>query len=220
MIAPRKVLLALIPLAASLAVTAQAPARTASAAGSCPWAAGPAPDSSVQVPQKGTLSIPSIGENTPVFQGSWPDIGSEQSHALMHGAAFYPQHIRGTGSPINHLPGQGGLVAMLGHRTTRTHPFCLTGSIPIGGLAIITMPYGTFYYRKVGAESVLSSDWSVFENPGRFDPAPNHWNLGLKPEYLVTGACDPPHSAARRLNVVFKLVEEHLTADVPGGAAQ
>jgi sortase (surface protein transpeptidase) len=177
------------------------------AAPGCPWAARPFPDPGVRVPVVGSMVIGGIGLRTPTFQGWLPDIESEASRSLQHGPAFYPQYMRWNNGRVNHLPGQGGTVAMLGHRTTRTHPFCLVASIHAGNLAVVKMRYGTFVYREVTKVSLLADNWSAFEWPARYDPSSKNWNKGIKPEYLVIGACDPPHSAVRRMNVIFKLVK-------------
>lgn len=152
------------------------------------------------------MTIRSIGLHTPIFQGWLPDIETEASKALNNGPAFYPQNMRFHNGKLNGLPGQGGTVAMLGHRTTRTHPFCWFASLRQGSLAIVHMRYGTFVYREVAKPSVPGTSWDPFERPARYDPHPKQWNKGIKPEYLVAGACDPPHSAARRVDAIFKLV--------------
>ncbi|MBX4190686.1 sortase [Candidatus Saccharibacteria bacterium] len=152
------------------------------------------------------MTIRSIGLNTPVFQGWLPDIMTEASKALNRGPAFYPPNMKWGNGLVNSLPGQGGTVAMLGHRTTRTHPFCLVGSLETGDLAVVKMRYGTFLYRLIAKPSRRGTDWSAFEHPARFDPHPRRWNKGIRPEYLVGGACDPPHYAGYRLNPIFKLV--------------
>jgi sortase A len=152
------------------------------------------------------MTIRSIGLNTPIFQGWLPDIETEASKALNRGPAFYPQNMRLPNGLVNSLPGQGGTVAMLGHRTTRTHPFCFVASLRPGDLAVVRMRYGTFVYREIAHPSLPGNDWSAFERPARYDPHPKKWNKGIRHEYLVAGACDPPHSAARRVDAIFKLV--------------
>jgi sortase (surface protein transpeptidase) len=197
---------ALLLVAMSFAASHVAGPGVAQAAPGCPWAAGPYPDPKVRVPQKGTLGIDGIQLQTPIFQGWLPDIETEASHALMHGPAFYPEGMVYANGRLNHQPGDGGTVGMLGHRTTRTHPFCLINRIYKGNQAVLRMPYGTFVYQEVGGAELLGSDWSAFERPERFDLHPKTWRKGIKPEYLVIGACDPPHFATHRFNKVFKLV--------------
>lgn len=193
---------------AAFAVAQAAFPGAATAAPGCQWAAGPLPDPRVKEPVVGHLTIGSIGLSTPLFQGSIPDIESEASRSLNNGPAFYPQTMRWKNGLVNSLPGQGGTVAMLGHRTTRTHPFCLVAAIRTGSFAMIKVHYGTYVYREIAKISLPGFDWSAFERPANYDPHPKTWNKGVKPEYLVIGACDPPHSAAKRLNVIFKLVSE------------
>jgi|GEM_PF-3641476 len=177
--------------------------RAASAA-RCPYAAPP-PAVGPMLRPAGTLTIGAIGLKTPVFRGWEPDMDTEASKSLMYGPAFYQQDMQWN----NSLPGQGGTVGMAGHRTTRKHPFCLVGQLRVGrSYAVIRMHYGTFVYRLVAARTLSGNDWSVFLHPWRYDPHPKKWNKGIKPEYLVTGACDPPHSAVFRINDVWKLVAE------------
>lgn len=197
-----------LTVTAALALVSGLAPGAATAAPGCPWARPPAPLAKVHIRKVGHLTIGSIGLKTPVFQGRLPDIQSEASRTLMHGPAFYPRSMKWKNGRTNSLPGQGGTVAMLGHRTTRTHPFCLLAKAPVGSYAVLKVRYGTFVYRKLKDVIVPGNNWSVFEHPARYDRHPHRWKKGIKPEYLVAGACDPPGSAALRDDAVFKLVEE------------
>ena len=165
-------------------------------AATCPWGAPPAA-TAAGLPALGVLQIPAIGLRTRVFQGGWPGMSTESSRALMQGPAFYPQAMPWN----NSLPGQGGTVGLAGHRTTRTHPFCLLGNLSAGDQAIIRMRYGTFTYRLVRKLTVPATDWGPFERPGAYDPSRRKAR-----EYLVTATCTPPHSAADRLTAIWRLV--------------
>jgi sortase A len=173
-------------------------------AATCPWAAPPRAVANRLSPV-GTLRIPAIGLRTPLYQGAWPGMSTEASLALMHGPAFYPQAMPWN----NSLPGQGGTVGLAGHRTTRTHPFCLLGALKRGDLAIIRMRYGTYIYRLVGEATVTSSDWRPFRRPSAYDP-----DRDKAAEYLVTATCTPPRSAADRLAAIWRLVATRTNAAV------
>ncbi|MDB5161176.1 MAG: class sortase [Candidatus Saccharibacteria bacterium] len=198
---------AIFLLSGALAVTAsQATAsRAAAAVRDCPYAAPPYPEGPKPA-MFGTLTIDSIGLRTPIFRGSWPDMSTEASKSLMYGPALYSQTQMGW---PNSWPGQGGTVGIAGHRTTRTHPFCLAAQIGNGVLARIKTSYGTFVYRAIANFVLPGNDDAAFKHPARYDPHPKLWTRGVKPEYLVLGACDPPHSALRRINVILKLVGEY-----------
>ena len=201
----------LVALCMAFTTTLVATSGAALAAPGCPWAARPLPDPRVKMPVVGTMTIGSIGLQTPIFQGWLPDIESEASRSLNNGPAFYPRNMRWDNGLVNSSPGHGGTVAMLGHRTTRTHPFCLVSDIYVGNLAQLKVRSGTFVYQKVASMSLPGDDWSAFEWPARYDPNPKTWNKGIKPEYLVIGACDPLHSATRRMNVIFKLIKQEAS---------
>lgn len=192
-------------LAAVLAASVWSqPAQSAETSRPCPYAAPPRPVGPKLHPL-GTLTIGSIGLKTPIFMGDWPDMDSEASKTLMYGPAFYSQTKM---LWANSLPGQGGTVGMAGHRTTRTHPNCLIADIPIGAFAVVKMSYGTFTYREVANVKLPGNSDEVFFHPAKYDPHPRAWAPGIRPEYLVDGACDPPHSATSRRNAIFKLVRQ------------
>ena len=78
----------------------------------------------------GYIRIPKIGINQVVVEGTdTPD--------LRKGPGHY------TGTP---LPGQGGNVAVAGHRTTYGHPFYNLDSVKIGDPIVLTTLQGIFVY--------------------------------------------------------------------------
>ena len=78
----------------------------------------------------GYIRIPGIGINQVVVEGTnTPD--------LRKGPGHY------TGTP---LPGQGGNVAVAGHRTTYGHPFYNLDSVKVGDPIVLTTLQGIFVY--------------------------------------------------------------------------
>lgn len=89
------------------------------------------------------------------------------------------------------LPGEGGTVAIAGHRTTYLAPFREIDQLEPGDEIAIRMPYGDFRYKVTGTEIV--------------DPS-EIWVLGdVDHERLVLSACHPLYSAAERIVVFAKL---------------
>ncbi|WP_205695813.1 class E sortase [Conexibacter sp. SYSU D00693] len=89
------------------------------------------------------------------------------------------------------LPGQGGTVAIAGHRTTYGAPLRHADRLRRGDRIDLHMPYGTFRYRVEGTRIVRPDDATVLRRrPGA--------------ERLVLTTCHPLHSAAQRLVVVAR----------------
>lgn len=108
-----------------------------------------------------------------------------------------PGHYDGRSGFHSPLPGQGGVVAIAGHRTTYAHPFRHIDDLRPGDNVYLEMPYGTFRYRVYYHRVVLPSDWSI---------------LRRRPyEKLVLTACHPLYSASHRLAVFAHLVGESHT---------
>jgi len=93
------------------------------------------------------------------------------------------------------LPGQGGTVAIAGHRTTYLAPFRKLDRMRRGDRVRLTMPYGRFTYRVTGTQVVSPSHTAVLRNTGQ--------------ERLVLTTCTPLFSAKRRIVVSSRL--EHAT---------
>ena len=90
--------------------------------------------------------------------------------------------------PSTALPGQGGTVAVAGHRTTYQAPFRDIDDLRPGDRISVEMPYGTFRYRVEGRRIVSPRAWWVVRN--------------VSYPRLVLTACHPRYSAAQRI-VVF-----------------
>ena len=121
----------------------------------------------------GTLSIPKIGLRTSWYEGT-------RSRTLAKGPGHYEE---------TKMPGQGGTVAIAGHRVSHTRPFFRLNRIRKGDVITIRTRRGRFSYR-VFAMKIVSPEalWVLMKVRGH--------------ERLMLTACHPPRSAAKRL-VVF-----------------
>ena len=110
--------------------------------------------------------------------------------------------VEGTGSgdlrkgpghyPATSLPGEGGTVAVAGHRTTYGAPFRHMDALERGDRIVLQMPYGRFTYRIERSRIVDPSAVGVVRDVGH--------------EQLVLTACHPLYSAEQRI-VVFAALE-------------
>jgi sortase A len=125
----------------------------------------------------GRLRMPTMHRNYVVVEGT--NLGD-----LRKGPGHYPE------TP---LPGEGGTVAVAGHRTTYGAPFRNVDSLKRGDPLIMEMPYGRFTYR-VDKIQVVNPDalWIIRKR---------------KEEQLVLSACHPLYSAAQRIIVFSTLVK-------------
>jgi sortase A len=123
----------------------------------------------------GRLVVPKLGLRTVVVEGTRAD-------DLARG----PGHYR-----ITSLPGQGGTVAIAGHRTTYLQPFRHVDQLRPGNGIRVDLPYGSFRYVVYRRAIVDDRDWSILRRQ-RF-------------ESLVLSACHPLHSAAQRIVVFARL---------------
>jgi sortase A len=97
-----------------------------------------------------------------------------------------PGHYAG-----NALPGQGGTVAIAGHRTTYLAPFRHVDRLRPGDSITLTMPYGRFTYAVEGKRVVLPDNTGVLRH--------------VRHNRLVLTTCTPVDSAAKRLVVTARL---------------
>src|SRR3954464_13081349 len=124
----------------------------------------------------GTIRIPEIGAHYAIVQGTDTD-------SLRKGPGHYPN---------TSFPGQGGTVAIAGHRTTYLAPFNQIDKLGQGDQIILEMPYGTFTYVFEKQEIVDPTDLAVTDRvPGA--------------ERLVLSACHPLYSASHRIIVFARL---------------
>jgi sortase A len=120
----------------------------------------------------GRLRMPRLHRNYVVVEGT--DLTT-----LRKGPGHYPD------TP---LPGQGGTVAVAGHRTTYGAPFRTVDRLKRGDELIMDMPYGRFTYRVDKTQIVApTAIWITRKR---------------KHEQLVLSACHPLYSAAKRI-IVF-----------------
>ncbi|MGH7271249.1 MAG: class E sortase [Polyangiaceae bacterium] len=133
----------------------------------------------------GRIVIPAIGVNMVVVQGT-------DESDLEKG----PGHYDGASGENTTLPGDGGVVAVAGHRTTYLHPFRHINSLVPGDNVYLEMPYGTFRYEVYFHKVVTPNDWSILR------PRPF--------EKLVLTACHPLYSASHRWVTFARLEGESL----------
>jgi sortase A len=124
----------------------------------------------------GTIRIHKIGVKYAIVQGT--DLDS-----LRKGPGHYPK---------TSFPGQGGTVAIAGHRTTYGAPFNEVDKLKRGDDIELEMPYGRFIYAVDRTKIVDPTELSVTKRvPGA--------------EQLVLSACHPLYSAAQRIIVFARL---------------
>lgn len=124
----------------------------------------------------GRIKVPAVGIESVFVEGT--DLG-----ALRTGPGHYP----GTS-----LPGQGGTVAIAGHRTTYGAPFHDLDSLEPADTITLETPYATATYSVRQTRIVEPTELGII------DPRPGA-------ERLVLTACHPLHSLAQRIAVFARL---------------
>jgi sortase A len=129
----------------------------------------------------GRIVVPKLGLRMVVVEGT-------TTSALKKGPGRYiiRQRYRTT------LPGQGGVVAIAGHRTTYGKPFRHIDTMRPGDRVFLEMPYGRFTYIVYRHRIVDAGDWAILGRTGF--------------EKLVLSACHPLHSLKQRWVVFARLV--------------
>jgi sortase A len=125
----------------------------------------------------GRLRMPDLGRSYVIVEGT--DLAT-----LRKGPGHYPK------TP---LPGQGGTVAIAGHRTTYGAPFRTVDKLKRGDELIMDMPYGRFTYRVDKVQIVKPNAIWITRKRTR--------------EQLVLSACHPLYSAAERIIVFSTLTK-------------
>lgn len=125
----------------------------------------------------GRIDLPTLGRSYVAVQGT-------DEETLRKGPGHYPQ------TPF---PGQGGTVAVAGHRTTYLAPFRTINELQPGQPIVMAMPYGRFTY-SVEKIQIVDPDAIWVINPVGY-------------ERLVLSACNPPYSAAERIIVFARLTQ-------------
>jgi sortase A len=124
----------------------------------------------------GTIRMPKLDANYAVVEGT-------DTASLRKGPGHYPD---------TSFPGEGGTVAIAGHRTTYLAPFNAVDKFKPGDSIILDMPYGKFTYAVQRTKIVDPTDLSVVDRvPGA--------------EQLVLSACHPLYSASQRIIVFARL---------------
>ena len=124
----------------------------------------------------GTIRMPTLDAHYAVVEGTDTD-------SLRKGPGHYP---------ATSFPGEGGTVAIAGHRTTYLAPFNAIDKLKPGDPIVLDMPYGKFTYAVQRTKIVDPSDLAVVDRvPGA--------------EQLVMSACHPLYSAAQRIIVFSRL---------------
>ena len=124
----------------------------------------------------GTIRIRKIDAKYAIVQGTDTD-------SLRKGPGHYPK---------TSFPGQGGTVAIAGHRTTYGAPFNAVDKLKRGDDIELEMPYGRFIYAVDRTKIVDPTELSVTNRvPGA--------------EQLVLSACHPLYSASQRIIVFARL---------------
>ena len=124
----------------------------------------------------GRLRMPKLDRSYVVVEGT-------DLETLRNGPGHYPK------TP---LPGEGGTVAVAGHRTTYGAPFRPVDKFKRGDALVMDMPYGRFHYR-VDRVQIVGPD-AIWITRKRSE------------EQLVLSACHPLYSAAKRIVVFSTLV--------------
>ena len=124
----------------------------------------------------------------------------DRDYVFVEGTTLAPLR-KGPGHyPKTSFPGQGGTVAIAGHRTTYGAPFRTIDKLKRGHRIVLKMPYGSLEYRVEKTLIVNPDDtWVTDRVKG--------------PERLVLSACHPLYSAAQRIIVFARLVEARPDQD-------
>ena len=123
----------------------------------------------------GRIRIPSIDLDVVAVEGT-------DTASLQKGPGHYPE---------TRFPGQGGTVAIAGHRTTYLAPFRHLDQLEPGDEIEIEMPYANFAYRVQKTRVVDDSAVDIIHEAGY--------------ERLVLTACHPLYSAAQRIAAFARL---------------
>jgi sortase A len=142
-----------------------------------PIAPPPDPNGAEPLVEVGSISIPAIGLDSPMFEGI-------RLTTLNHG----PGHWPGAASP-----GQVGNVVVAGHRTSHNAEFRRIDRLVPGDIVTFTTPDGVFDYSVVGTE-IVGPDALWIVDPSDTPTA-------------TLFACHPPGSTRQRIVVKLALVE-------------
>jgi sortase A len=125
----------------------------------------------------GKIEFPSLDRDYVFVEGTGLDV-------LRKGPGHYPK---------TSFPGEGGTVAIAGHRTTYGAPFRTVDKLDPGEHIVVKMPYAELDY-KVEKTQIVEPDATWITNRVK------------GPERLVLSACHPLYSASQRIVVFARLV--------------
>jgi hypothetical protein len=104
----------------------------------------------------GTIIIPRIGLNQPLFRGDRPSVFFKHHSfppSLDYGPAVYPR------SPLP-WQAQHKTLKVAGHHVTHSQPFLLLFELRKGDLIVIKTPgYGEFHYRVLAQPKPTGGEW-------------------------------------------------------------
>jgi sortase A len=166
-------------LAAARATTSSVPSSTTSSVAAPvtrPIAVPKDPYAPEPVRRIGTMEIPRIGLDHPIYEGI-------TLNNIDHGPSHWP------GSA---LPGQAGNAVFAGHRVTHSHPFRRIAELVAGDVVVFDIGGSRSAYRVVGAQVVTPRDTWIA------NPTPT--------STATLFACHPPGSARFRYVVHLELV--------------
>lgn len=132
------------------------------------------------------IRVPRLGLRAIVVNGT-------DSAVLKRGPGLHPQ---------THMPGEGELVYIAGHRTTFGAPFARIDALRNGDRVTLDMPYGTFTYRIERHSIVDATNLSVLRSRGV--------------EEIALQACHPRFFATQRYIAWGRLVSVELPASLRG----
>ena len=124
----------------------------------------------------GRIELPTLDRDYAVAEGT-------ETGTLRKGPGHYPE------TP---LPGQGGTVAIAGHRTTYGAPFRTIDQLDKGDFIVLDMPYAVLTYEVEKTQIVKPTALEVIRR--------------VSYDRLVLSACHPLYSAAKRIIVFARLV--------------
>jgi sortase A len=130
----------------------------------------------------GRIELPTLHRHYAVVQGT-------DTSSLEKGPGHYP---------VTPFPGEGGTVAVAGHRTTYLAPFRTIDHLHRGDVIRMVMPYGRLEYVVTRTRVVLPTDLAILRRVGY--------------EQLVLTACHPLYSASHRIVAFARLRGFSLTA--------
>ena len=129
----------------------------------------------------GRIELPSLDRHYVFVQGTSLDV-------LRKGPGHYPK---------TSFPGEGGTVAIAGHRTTYGAPFRTIDKLDRGDRIVLKMPYGTLEYRVEKTQIVDNDATWITRRVSRG-------------ERLVLSACHPLYSASQRVVAFARLVNARV----------